>query len=58
MVPFLRAVRAEKRGREATPSLGAKPPSLSRSDFDLHGGVALRSLVFVKKVALYIDGLG
>ena len=29
VVPFLRAVRAEKRGHEATPTPGAKPSSLS-----------------------------
>ena len=37
---------------------GEAPPSWSRSDFNLYGGVALRSLVCDRKVALNIDGLG
>ena len=38
VVPFLRAVRAMKRGHEATPQGGGAPPSWSRSDPTLLGG--------------------
>ena len=38
MVPFFRGVRAKKKGREATPPRGAKPPHRSRSDLYLGVG--------------------
>ena len=58
MVPFFRAVRAEKKGREATSPGGEAPPLL--------GGVKpppllwarLRSLVFWGRVVLNVGGFG
>ena len=38
VVPFFRAVRAEKRGRKATPSMGAKPPPLGREATSIFTG--------------------
>ena len=51
MVPFLRAVRAEERGREATFPLG----SLGREATPKSLGARLRSSVSALKVALNIN---
>ena len=65
VVPFFRAVRAKKRGREATLPGGRSRPHLwSRSDLYGRGvtfslqGVPLRSPVFFNKVVPNVDRFG
>ena len=53
VIPFLRAVRAKKRGREATPQGGRRPPVRGR-EATVCWGVTLRSPVFYGEVALNI----
>ena len=66
MVPFFRAVRAEKRGREATPFPGGEAPSPGGKAPPILGGrslppllwARLRSLVFWGRVVLNVGGFG
>ena len=56
VVPFLGAVRAKKKGREATPPWGAKPPPQVAKRPLLGCGVTLRSSVSAVRVALNVNG--
>ena len=57
VVPFFRAVRTKKKGREATP-MGAKPLIRGREATPSLQGLAVRSSVFSTKVVQNVDGFG
>ena len=58
VVPFFRAVRAEERGREATPQGGRSPPSMVAKRPQSCCGLTLRSSVFLESFALNVNGFG
>ena len=59
MVPFFRAVRVKKMGREAIPPpWGRSPPLKGREATLTLQGVALRSPVFANEVVLNVARFG